>query len=172
LTTRRSSSTPSPGRGQSSLQAEEGRTDRGFFDFPDPPPIDGSAVRRGHPVVCAAELLDFVETPKRLVVLELEGLRFVRATPEDRKAIWREHLLRLRLFRDIHEVLKREPNHEIDKDFVLETIVMHMSQENYERTFATLIRWARFGNLFAYDEQTEMISLQESEAADQTAGSA
>jgi NitT/TauT family transport system ATP-binding protein len=119
------------------------------------------------PVVRAAELLDFVDTPKRMVVLEPEGLRFVRASPEDRKAIWREHLLRLRLFRDIHEVLKREPNHEIDKDFVLETIVMHMPQENYERTFATFIRWARFGDLFAYDEQTEMISLQErdSEAA-------
>ncbi|HJT76235.1 MAG TPA: nitrate/sulfonate/bicarbonate ABC transporter ATP-binding protein [Gemmataceae bacterium] len=116
------------------------------------------------PVVRAAELLDFVDTPKRMVVFEPEGQRFVRATPEERKAIWREHLLRLRLFRDIYEVLKREPNHEIDKDFVLETIVMHMPQENYERTFATFIRWARFGDLFAYDEQSEMISLQESEA--------
>jgi NitT/TauT family transport system ATP-binding protein len=111
-------------------------------------------------VVRAAELLDFVDTPKRMVAFEPEGQRFVRANAEERKAIWREHLLRLRLFHDIYEVLQREPNHEIDKDFVLETIVMHMPQENYERTFATFIRWARFGDLFAYDEQTEMISLQ------------
>jgi NitT/TauT family transport system ATP-binding protein len=111
-------------------------------------------------VVRAAEMLDFVDTPKRMVVFEPEGQRFVRANAEERKAIWREHLLRLRLFHDIYEVLQREPNHEIDKDFVLETIVMHMPQENYERMFATFIRWARFGDLFAYDEQTEMISLQ------------
>jgi NitT/TauT family transport system ATP-binding protein len=111
-------------------------------------------------VVRAAELLDYVDTPKRMVVFEPEGQRFVRATPEERKAIWREHLLRLRLFHDIYEVLQREPNHEIDRDFVLETIVMHMPQENYEKTFATFIRWARFGDLFAYDEKTQMISLQ------------
>ncbi|HEV3255275.1 MAG TPA: nitrate/sulfonate/bicarbonate ABC transporter ATP-binding protein [Gemmataceae bacterium] len=111
-------------------------------------------------VVRAAELLDFVDTPKRMVVFEPEGQRFVRATPEERKAIWREHLLRLRLFHDIYEVLQREPNHEIDRDFVLETIVMHMPQENYEKIFATFIRWARFGDLFAYDEATQMISLQ------------
>jgi NitT/TauT family transport system ATP-binding protein len=111
-------------------------------------------------VVRAAELLDFVDTPKRMVVFEPEGQRFVRANAEERKAIWREHLLKLRLFHDIYEVLQREPSHEIDKDFVLENIIMHMPQENYERTFSTFIRWARFGDLFAYDEQTEMISLQ------------
>jgi NitT/TauT family transport system ATP-binding protein len=111
-------------------------------------------------VVRAAELLDFVDTPKRLVVFEPEGQRFVRANAEERKAIWREHLLRLRLFHDIYEVLQREPNHEIDKEFVLETIVLHMPQENYERMFSTFVRWARFGDLFAYDEQTDMLSLQ------------
>jgi NitT/TauT family transport system ATP-binding protein len=112
-------------------------------------------------VVRAAELLDYVDTPKRMVVFEPEGQRFVRATPEERKAIWREHLLRLRLFHDIYEVLQREPTHEIDRDFVLETIIMHMPQENYEKMFATFVRWARFGDLFAYDENTEMLSLQQ-----------
>jgi NitT/TauT family transport system ATP-binding protein len=112
-------------------------------------------------VVRAAELLDFVDTPKRMVVFEPEGQRFVRANAEERKAIWREHLLKLRLFHDIYEVLRREPSHEIDRDFVLETIVMHMPQENYDKMFTTFVRWARFGDLFAYDEQTEMLSLQQ-----------
>jgi hypothetical protein len=43
---------------------------------------------------------------------------------------------------------------------VLETIVMRMPLENYEKIFDTFIGWARFGNLFAYDEFSEMISLQ------------
>ena len=30
-----------------------------------------------------------------------------------------EHLLRLRLFRDLHDVLKRQPKHEVEKLFVL-----------------------------------------------------
>jgi NitT/TauT family transport system ATP-binding protein len=112
-------------------------------------------------VVKAAELLDFVDTPKRLVVLEPDGQRLLKATAEERKAIWRGQLLKLHLFRDIYEVLRREPKHEIDRDLLLETIIMHMPQENYEKVFNTFIRWARFGDLFAYDEASETISLQE-----------
>jgi NitT/TauT family transport system ATP-binding protein len=81
----------------------------------------------------AAELLDFVRTPRRLVVLEGQGRHFVRAGPEERTALWRDRLLRLRLFRDVRELLEREPDHELDRDFVLETMVLNMPQENYER---------------------------------------
>jgi NitT/TauT family transport system ATP-binding protein len=111
-------------------------------------------------VVKAAEMLDFVDTPKRMVVLEPDGLRFVRATAEERKKIWREQLLKIRLFRDVYEVIKREPSHEIDRELLLETIILNMPQENYEKVFNTFIRWARFGDLLAYDENTEIISLQ------------
>ena len=111
-------------------------------------------------VVKSAELLNFVDTPKRLVVLEPDGQRFVKAGPEERKALWREQLLKLRLFRDVRDVLAREARHEIDRDFLLETIVLNMPHENYEKTANTFIRWARFGDLFAYDEDTQMISLQ------------
>jgi NitT/TauT family transport system ATP-binding protein len=111
-------------------------------------------------VVKAAEQLNFVDTPRRLVVFEPDGQRFVKAGPEERKAIWREQLLKLRLFRDIRDVLLRQPRHEIDRDFLLETIVLNMPHENYEKTANTFIRWARFGDLFAYDEDTQMIALQ------------
>ncbi|HEX5272854.1 MAG TPA: nitrate/sulfonate/bicarbonate ABC transporter ATP-binding protein [Gemmataceae bacterium] len=115
-------------------------------------------------VVKAAEMLDFVDTPKRLVVLEPEGLRFVRASPDERKPLWREHLLRLRLIRELREALLRQPRHDIEKLFVLETIIMNMPQENYERVFVTLMSWARFGELFDYDDVTETVSLHEEEA--------
>jgi NitT/TauT family transport system ATP-binding protein len=112
-------------------------------------------------IVEGAELLDFIDTPKRLVVLDGTGKRFVRAASEERQAIWRQQLLKLRLFREVHEVLQRQPNHTLDQIFVLETIVLNMPHENYERVFETFIGWARFGNLFAYDERSGTISLQE-----------
>jgi NitT/TauT family transport system ATP-binding protein len=111
-------------------------------------------------VVKAAELLNFVDTPRRMVVMEPDGQRFVKAGPEERKGLWREQLLKLRLFRDVREALLRQPRHEIDRDFLLETIIINMPQENYETTFNTFIRWARFGDLFAFDEDTQMISVQ------------
>ena len=36
-----------------------------------------------------------------------------------------------------------------------------VTKENYERIFKNLIGWARFGNLFAYDEEQETVSLPE-----------
>jgi cobalt-zinc-cadmium resistance protein CzcA len=110
-------------------------------------------------VVQAAELLDFIDTPLHMVVLTARGKRFVEANAEERKTLWREQLLNLRLFREVHDVLQRQPDRSVDSDFVLETIAMRMPHENYEKVFQTFVRWARFGELFAYDEATQHLSL-------------
>jgi NitT/TauT family transport system ATP-binding protein len=112
-------------------------------------------------IVEGAELLEFVDTPKRMVVLEPAGERLVRATPEERTALWRARILQLRLFKMIYDALKQQAGEHIDRDFVLETIVMQMPQENYEKVFETFITWAHFGNLLEYNENTEQISLME-----------
>lgn len=111
-------------------------------------------------VVKAAELLDFVETPSRSVVIAPEGLRFVKGDQEERKAIWREQILKLGLFRRIRQLVEHDPDHAIDADLVRETIVLGMPQENYETLFQTFVAWSRFGNLFAYDEDRQKISVQ------------
>ncbi len=112
-------------------------------------------------VVEAAELLGLVETPRRMVLISRTGHRFLLAQVDDRKKLWREQLLRLRLFKLLHDVLIKQPEHELETELVYETIVLHLPQENYETTFETLVRWARYGNLFAYDEDRQIISLQE-----------
>ena len=112
-------------------------------------------------IVKAAEMLNLVDTPKSAVLLEPDGRRFVQADPEERKAIWRAQLLKLSLFSEIAGVLRRQRRHTIDRDFVLETIVLRMPQEDYEKVFETLIGWARFGELFAYDERSGTISTYE-----------
>jgi HAE1 family hydrophobic/amphiphilic exporter-1 len=110
-------------------------------------------------VARAAELLDFVTTPRRLVVLEHEGRHFVKAKPSNRKAIWRERILQLRLFQATQEMLRRAGG-PIDSEVVLETLILNLPEENHEKTFATFVNWARYGELFAYDETTQQISMQ------------
>ena len=114
-------------------------------------------------IVEAAEMLNFVDTPRRMVVLDRDGKAFVQAAADGRKAIWRQQLLKLQLFQIINATLERQAEHAVDRDFILETIILHMPHENPERTFDTLIGWARFGNLFAYDENTDHVSLQASD---------
>ena len=110
-------------------------------------------------IVKAAEMLDFIETPDHLVVVTAKGNAFVAASGEPRKALWREQLLTLRLFHAVYDVIQRSPEKAIDRDVVLEMIVTRMPYENYERVFSTFVRWARFGDLFSYDETVQRISL-------------
>jgi NitT/TauT family transport system ATP-binding protein len=110
-------------------------------------------------IVKAAEMLNFVDTPRSAVLLDTEGKRFVQASPAQRTRIWREQLLKLALFQEIAQVLRKRRSRVVDRDFVLETIVMRMPQENYEKVFQTFITWARFGELFSYDETQGTIAL-------------
>ena len=109
-------------------------------------------------IVKAAELLGLVDTPMQMVVLTNQGRRLADANADDRKAVWREQLLKLRLFKEVYEVLQRQPDHIVESDFVLETIVTRMPYENYEEQFNTLIVWARYGELFSYDKATHRIT--------------
>ncbi len=111
-------------------------------------------------VTKAAEILGFLETPKQDVVLMALGWQFVRAGGEERKRIWRTQLLTIKLFRDLYTRLQQHPDEPISADDVKETFILALPYENYEIMFDTIVRWARFGNLFAYDEDTEKITLE------------
>jgi heavy metal efflux system protein len=110
-------------------------------------------------VVKAAEMLGFVETPHDMVALTAKGKQLVEASPGDRKDLWREQLLTLGLFREIHDVLRQQESRAVDADFVLESIVTRLPFENHDKIFDTFVRWASFGELFAYDEAAQRITL-------------
>jgi len=107
----------------------------------------------------AAEMLGLTESGKQRVVLTDKGKQLVLANAVERQAIWRQQLLRLSLFRGVHDTLQQQPDHTLDKDFVLETIITRMPQENYEQIFNIFVRWSRFGNLFVFDDPHHKISL-------------
>ena len=107
-------------------------------------------------VVKAGEMLDLVDTPKRMVVLTKEGGRFVGADVEKRKEIWRAQASTLKLFQQVQQLVTRHG--QVERDLVLEIIALGLPQENYEQMFDNFISWARFGDQFAYDEGRESIS--------------
>lgn len=112
-------------------------------------------------IVNAAEMLGLIDTPLNMVVLTAEGKRFVEGTSEERTQLWRTQLLKLWLFQEVYDVVQREPDHAVDTDFVLETIVQRMPYENFEKVFNTFVRWARFGDLFSHDASSQTVKLCE-----------
>ncbi|MBI5167923.1 MAG: nitrate/sulfonate/bicarbonate ABC transporter ATP-binding protein [Candidatus Eisenbacteria bacterium] len=103
-------------------------------------------------VVKAAELLDFVDTPRRNVLLTAAGRQLLQADEQGRDVVWRSQLLELRLFREIDAALSRAGNGEIERELLDESIAMQMPQEDAERTARTVLAWAREGRLFFEDE--------------------
>ena len=107
--------------------------------------------------VKGAEMLEFVDTPKRQVVLTPLGERFVRANMDDRKEIWKAQLVKLRLFRLIVELLEMHHG-ELNRAEVISEIQQRLPMENPELTFETLVTWGRFGELFAYREDRGVLT--------------
>ncbi len=111
-------------------------------------------------VVNAAELLDLVDTPRRMVVLSPLG-RAARArpAPPSGRPCGAKASSSLRLFQVVRGRHRaRQERHEIDRDFVLEIIAVNMPNEDYERMFETFVNWARFGDLLDYDETSERLA--------------
>jgi NitT/TauT family transport system ATP-binding protein len=102
-------------------------------------------------VVKAAELLDFVDTPKQDVVLTAEGKRFLAASVPDRKVMFRDRVKTLRIFHDVLELLDRAEDHAVDTELVLETLALRLPYEDPERMLKTLINWGRHADLFDHD---------------------
>jgi len=103
-------------------------------------------------MVKAAEMLDLVDTPRRLVVLTPLGQRFAAAPPADQQRLWREGLLQLRLFKVTRELMELRGGELTRKELLLE-IANRLPTEDPETTFDTLVAWARFGSLFHYSEE-------------------
>jgi NitT/TauT family transport system ATP-binding protein len=111
-------------------------------------------------VVKAAEMLDFVDTPQRQVALTALGRAYVAAEQPQRKEIWRKQLLTLVLFRKVQDMLLRQADHQLEKEVIVQSMILEMPHEHYEQIFRTLVAWARFGDLFAYDARKRIVSMQ------------
>jgi HAE1 family hydrophobic/amphiphilic exporter-1 len=105
----------------------------------------------------AAELLGFATLSRHQAELEDAGSRFVEASPGERRGIWCERLLQLQIFRAAQEMLRRAGG-PVDSDLVVETLILHLPEENYERVYATFVNWASYCGLFTFDERSRQFS--------------
>jgi NitT/TauT family transport system ATP-binding protein len=107
--------------------------------------------------VKAAEMLDFVDTPKRSVLLTPLGKRFVNANMDDRKDLWRAQLLELRLFRVVVDMMELAEG-ELAEEALIQELATRLPMEDPEETFETIVAWGRFGELFAYREERGVLT--------------
>jgi NitT/TauT family transport system ATP-binding protein len=112
-------------------------------------------------LVKAAEILEFVDTPKDEVRFTELGKKFVAADSDTRKQIFAEQVKKLRLFHIILGYL--EVQEEIDTETVLKDISTALPYENADNILQTMIAWGRYAGLMDYDANTEMLTRPEEE---------
>jgi NitT/TauT family transport system ATP-binding protein len=112
-------------------------------------------------VVMAGEMLDFLETPREMVLLTDLGRRFLASDINGRKTLFREQLLKLGLFRMLLRTLDKAEGKQVGRDIVQEECVLHLAvrAEEAERLFDTMVTWGRFGELLGYSPATRTVYL-------------
>ncbi len=111
-------------------------------------------------IVKAAEMLDFIDTPKQRTILTALGHRFSDMDTEEQKVVWKQQILTLSIFKTVHADVQASRNGTMLDDEVQDRLAQLLPNENPEFTFQTFINWARFGNLLAFDEDSDEVSLQ------------
>jgi NitT/TauT family transport system ATP-binding protein len=113
------------------------------------------------PVLETLQLLRFAEVAEGDVRLTEAGMRFARAGLDERKKLFAQHLIAyVPLAAHIKRVLDERESHRAPATRFRDELEDSMSEERAERTLRAVISWARYGEVFAYDEDAGVFSLE------------
>jgi len=113
------------------------------------------------PVAETLQLLRFAELTGGDIKLTPEGKRFAQADTDERKRLFAQHLLtHVALAAHIRRVLDERSSHRAPRSRFSDELEDHMPPEAAEQTLRAAISWGRYAEVFAYDDQTQMFSLE------------
>ncbi|HUJ77264.1 MAG TPA: AAA-associated domain-containing protein, partial [bacterium] len=113
------------------------------------------------PIVEALQMLGFAEVAHGDIQLNQAGRVFVDADNDARKRIFAEHLTRnVALVRHIRSVLDERPGHRAPGVRFLTELEDHLTESEAERVLQLATSWARYAELFSYDDSDGVFSLE------------
>ncbi|HUB25232.1 MAG TPA: nitrate/sulfonate/bicarbonate ABC transporter ATP-binding protein [Tepidisphaeraceae bacterium] len=112
-------------------------------------------------VVKTGEMIDFLDTPKNWVVLTETGVRFLDADVNGRKAMFREQLNKLGIFRFVSLLLSQTPEGRLSREVVVEELAIKLPTQDAQSTFDTIVAWGRYAELFGYAPETQELYLDQ-----------
>jgi len=113
------------------------------------------------PVAESLQLLHLAEIGDGDIKLTEMGKRFVDAETDERKRIFGRLLYRYVPFlTHVRRVLDERESHAAPKSRFLDELEDYMTPDAAEETLRAIVAWARFAELFAYDDDTGMFSME------------
>jgi NitT/TauT family transport system ATP-binding protein len=113
------------------------------------------------PLTETLDILHFASVTAGTLILTEAGKAFARADILRRKNIFAEHLLRyVPLAQHIRRILEERPGQFAHKGRFLSELEDHLSEEEAARVLRIVIDWGRYAELFAYNNNEEILSLE------------
>lgn len=136
--------------------------EKGPVDLPDL----GDAVRLDindlFPVLEALSVLGFAKVSEGDISMTKRGLSLLNADITDKKIIFANVLMaEIPLAKHIVDTLNERSADKASEGHFLKTLEDHFSPEEAERVLTTMIDWGRYAEIFAYDYNTGILSLED-----------
>jgi len=113
------------------------------------------------PIAEALQLLGFAELAQGDIKLTADGRQFAMTDTQTRKRVFAEHLMRsIPLAAHMRRVLDERPGHRAPRLRFESEIEDHLSEEDAQETLRAVIGWGRYAEIFSYDDEAEMFSLE------------
>jgi len=142
------------------MDAVAGPPNDGQADLADLARLPDLAAKDLFAVAEALHILEFAELKDGAVKLTAAGRVFAQCEAEERKRLFKEHLLRFVPFAaHIRHVLDEREGQSAPRVRFESELEDNLSESDAEKTLLTVIAWGRYGEIFAYNDQTRMFSI-------------
>lgn len=113
------------------------------------------------PITEALEILRFAQVSTGDIELTASGKIFAEADILARKKIFSEHLMQhVPIVQYIRQYLDQEMHHEALETVFIKELETKLSKQAAETVLTVVIDWGRYAEIFAYDYNTGMLSLE------------
>lgn len=113
------------------------------------------------PVLETLEILGFATIIDGDIQLCALGKQFSEADLQERKKLFAQRLLeKVPLARYIRRVLDDKPGHRVSEERFLSKLEDFLTEKEAERVLRTMIDWGRYAEIFAYDFNAGILSLE------------
>jgi NitT/TauT family transport system ATP-binding protein len=114
------------------------------------------------PVAEVLHYLGFAEIKEGDILLSAAARNFADLDTQTRKEVFARHLLAsVPLAQHIRHVLDERPGHRAPRVRFEQELEDHLSDAAAEETLDAVTDWGRYAEIFAYDDQAEMFSLED-----------
>ncbi|QIE29932.1 Vitamin B12 import ATP-binding protein BtuD (plasmid) [Caballeronia sp. SBC1] len=117
------------------------------------------------PVAEALQYLGFADVREGDIILNPVARTFAELGTQERKMMFAEHLLRnVPLAARLKKVLDERPGHRAPRVRFEQELEDFLSDGAAEETLDAVINWGRYGEIFSYNDKTEIFSLADVES--------